>query len=180
MDLSLRYIFAAILLFLGVLFAYLAIKKQKRKRRVFYLKEKSPLLIEGKTTEELLNSLNSAIKSQIKKYYGISEKLSLKEIIKELEKREKPSFINITKKLEDYFYKESKPTKEKIIKLKKEFLEEVKRKEEIEKKEEERRKEKISFLEKLLEKEKEIREKTKNEKIRLKKLNSKIPKKPQN
>ncbi|MEM4181937.1 MAG: hypothetical protein QXX68_02160 [Candidatus Pacearchaeota archaeon] len=165
-----KYLFSAILLAIGIIFLYLAIKKQKKRKKTFYIKEKDPFLIEGKTTEELLKSFNSAIKYAIKKHYKISEKLSLREIIVELEKKENPFFLDIAKSLEKFYYQQNTLSKQEIIKLKNKFLEELKEKEEIERKENEKKKENMTFIEKILEKEKELKEKTKIEKIRLKKL----------
>lgn len=177
-----KYLIALIFLTLGIILLYLAIRKQKKERKTFYIKEKDPFLIEGKTSEELLKSFNSAIKYAIKKHYKISEKLSLREIINELEKKENPFFLDIAKSLEKFYYQQNTPSKQEIIRLKNKFLNELKEKEKQDKEYEEAKKKELGLLEIIKQKEKELKEKTRIEKIRLKKLkrNSKIPENPQN
>lgn len=165
-----KIILATIMLLLGIILLYYSLKqKNKEKIKIQNTIEK----IKG-TPEEKFKKILTILKEQIKEQYKINDKLSLKEIITELEKKDSPFFLQLCKEIEPYIYQ--KKEKNKTNYFEKKLLEEIKKKDEYNKKQKELKKKKETLIEKLANKERELHEKIRIEKIKHKKLKKIKPK----
>ncbi len=154
----------ALLLALGIILLYFSIKKRKNKEK------RERIIIKANSEEESLKEITQILRKEIKESYNIDDRLSIAEIIKELEKKEIHFFIPLCKKIEEYNYRGKEKTKRKMETLKEELLKEIRDKRVFQQKQEELKKKNETLLEKIAKKEQELREKTRKQ-IKKKSLN---------
>lgn len=148
--------------------------KEKNKRKIFKKYQEIEILkkIKKDTPEEELDEISKIFKSFIKQEYGINEKLSLGEISTELEKRNEQKLNEVCSNIKKYYYLDKKRTFEKNEAIKNKIIGSIKKRRKNKELELKQKEKKATFLERINNQEKELKEKLRIQKS----INTKLKK----
>jgi len=176
-------ILSVVLLMLGILLLAIALKKPEHEKERYRIKKNQEEIelinrIKAENPTQELRELSKITKGYIKKTYRLSDRLSLNELIKELEDKQDQRLKQICERIRGYYYTKNETTKQKNQEIKKELIETIESIEREKKKKELERREKENIVDRIKNKEQEMREQIRIQKIRHSKFKEQKKEKP--
>lgn len=161
------------LFLLGIIILIRSLKSSKRNSEHKIQELELIRKINTNNAKQEIDVLTKILKQYIKKTTTLNEKLSLNELIKELDKKQEKDLRKVCNSFQEYYYTGKQPTRKTNEKLKKDLILVIKLKERELKRKEITRKQNQTILDKVKTKEEEVKEKIKKQKVNHQKLKQK-------